>query len=137
MANTNLSVLVNNIVADATKATLPNQEIIDKVFSKSDSPVVVLVDNIEEFIPKYKKVLNSRMSKYINMGELDFFNEALGLADYVRTHHGYAYDHRDGAQKTEYPRDSKVLIVGDRDPVEIVDVVVDCSDMNVYQVETY
>ena len=137
MANTNLSVLVNNIVADATKATLPNQEIIDKVFSKSDSPVVVLVDNIEEFIPKYKKVLNGRMSKYINMGELGFFNEALGLADYVRTHHGYAYDHRDGAQKTEYPRGSKVLIVGDRDPVETIDVVVDCSDMNVYQVETY
>ena len=96
-----------------------------QVLEKQDLPVM------------WHRDMKARAIELSNMGELDFFNEALGLADYVRTHHGYAYDHRDGAQKTEYPRDSKVLIVGDRDPVETIDVVVDCSDMNVYQVETY
>ena len=129
MANSNIAVAVNNIIFGATAPMLPNKEVLDKINVK-DFNVAIVVDDIKSTINRLNET-SPILVDYI--GELDFFNEVTGLAEYVSMH-GYAYDYRDDASSRDYPSTSLVLCMPKLNMVNNVDIIIDATEMNVYRV---
>lgn len=131
MANTNMAVMVNNIIFCATAPTLPSQELLDKLNVTKDD-VTIVIDDIHDTIAALNKN-GSVLFEYI--GELDFFNEVTGLASYCAKHGDYTYDFQKDACKRDYPKYTAILVCpGDSEDAH-VDIVIDATDMNIYRVK--
>ena len=130
MANSNLAVTVNNIIFAATAPILPSEELIDKLQLKN-SDVVIVIDSINQIIP----ILNQDGRVLIEyIGELDFFNEVIGLATECAKECRYTYDCRGNHHASEYPRYTNIMLTDLDNNFTIVDVVIDANNACVYRI---
>ena len=129
MANSNLAVLCNNIIFKATEPMLPSKELIEKL-AITEHDVTVVVDSVNNIIP----IVNKKSPVFFEyIGELDFFNELIGLSCYCEKHGMYAYDCRSDRHKNDYPMYSTVLLTDFSNTLEDIDVIIDAHDMVVYR----
>ena len=129
MANSNLAVLCNNMIFSATAPTLPSNELIEKLNITKDD-VTFVVDSVNEVIPVVNKE-GPVLFEYI--GELDFFNEAIGLACYCSKNGMYTYDCRHNHHVGEYSRYTNIMLTDFSETFVNVDIVIDTHDMTVYR----
>lgn len=129
MANTNLAVAANNLIFCATAPTLPSKELMDKL-SVTHDDVTVVTNDIRKMISKLNE---SRNVFFEYIGELDFFNEAIGLASYCAKHGSYTYDIREDASDKDYPQYTNILLCSG-DNINYIDIIIDTTEMNVYRV---
>lgn len=129
MANSNLAVLCNNMIFKATAPTSPSDALIKKL-AVTEHDVTIVVDSVNEIIP----VVNRKSPVLFDyIGELDFFNEAIGLACYCSKNGMYTYDCRHNHHAGEYPKYTNIMLTDFSETLVDVDIIIDTHDMVVYR----